>query len=93
MPTIWAGRVAYPPHGFAGASKQWECPVFGAAVFFNRDIPESWPSGVLWTQGDKSTQKWRYEDNPIKKARSISHSIPEGKAVIRIYDVIDCLQV
>lgn len=88
-----SGHSYFARHGFAGASKQWECPVFGAAVFFNRDIPESWPSGVLWTQGDKSTKKWRYEDNPIKTARSVPYNILEGKSLIRTYDVIDYLQV
>ena len=88
-----SGDVYFAKHGLAGASKQWKCAVFGSAVFFNRDISENWPSGVCWNQGNKSTQRWRYKDNPIKAAKSVSYSIPEGKALIRIYDVIDCLQV
>ena len=79
--------------GFVGASKQWGCPVFGSAVFFNRPIPERWPSGVYWNQGSKSTKTWRYDNNPVKKSRSLSHSIPEGMVLIRIYSLIDCLGV
>lgn len=81
------GESYFARHGFAGASKQWKCPVFGIAVFFNREIPERWPSGVYWNQGDKSTQKWKYEDNPLKPSRDISVDIPEGKAMVRIYDL------
>lgn len=88
-----SGEVYFAKHGLAGASKQWSCTAFGAVVFFNRDIPENWPSGVCWNQGNKSTRKWRYEHNPVKAARSVYCSIPEGKALIRIYDVIDCAQV
>ncbi|WP_256242165.1 hypothetical protein [Bacillus sp. V3B] len=28
-----SGDVFFARHGFAGASKQWECPIFGATVF------------------------------------------------------------
>jgi hypothetical protein len=38
-----SGDVYFAKHGFAGASKQWGCPVFGAATFSNREIPERWP--------------------------------------------------
>jgi hypothetical protein len=60
-----SGEVYFAKHGFAGSSKQWKCPVFGAAVFFNREIPQKWPTGVLWNQGTKSTKEWRYTDNPM----------------------------
>jgi hypothetical protein len=60
-----SGEVYFAKHGFAGSSKQWKCPVFGAAVFFNREIPQKWPTGVVWNQGTKSTKKWRYIDNPM----------------------------
>jgi len=88
-----SGDVYFAKHGLAGAAKQWKCPAFGAAVFFNRDIPQNWPSGIYWNQGNRSTRSWRYKDNPVKAARSVSCSIPEGKALIRIYDLTDCLQV
>jgi hypothetical protein len=82
-----SGDVYFAKHGFAGASKEWDCLVFGAAVFFNRKIPERWPSGVYWNQGGKSTQKWRYEDNPIKPKVELKLSIEEGTALIRIYNI------
>jgi len=82
-----SGDPYFARHGFAGASKQWKCPVFGTAVFFNREIPERWPSGVYWNQGDKSTQNWKYKDNPLKPSRDIPVDIPEGKAMVRIYDL------
>lgn len=80
-----SGDVYFAKHGFAGASKQWSCLVFGAAVFFRRKIPEHWPSGVYWTQGAKSTQEWRYEDNPIKPKVISKLSVKEGIALIKIY--------
>jgi len=82
-----SGDVYFAKHGFAGASKQWGCLVFGAAVFFNRKIPENWPSGVYWNQGSKSTQEWRYADNPIKLKVKFEVGIKEGIALVRIYDL------
>jgi len=83
-----SGESYFARHGFAGASKQWKCPVFGTAVFFNRSIPERWPTGVYWDQGDKSTPKWKYEDNPLKYSIEFPVDISEGKALVRIYDLI-----
>jgi hypothetical protein len=82
-----SGDVYFAKHGFAGASKEWDCLVFGAAVFFNRKIPERWPSGVYWNQGNKSTQKWRYEDNPIKPKAELKLDIKEGMALVRIFNL------
>jgi len=82
-----SGDPYFARHGFAGAAKQWDCPVFGAAVFFDRNIPERWPSGVYWNQGDKSTQKWRYEDNPVKSQNEFKVNIKEGIALVKIYDL------
>jgi hypothetical protein len=85
-----SGDVYFAKHGFAGASKEWGCLTFGAAVFFNRKIPKRWPSGVYWNQGSKSTQKWRYKDNPIKPKVEFEPSelsIKEGSALVRIYNI------
>lgn len=62
---VGSGESYFARHGFAGAAKQWCCPVFGAAVFFNRTIPSEWPTGVIWNQGEKSTKEWHYSDNPL----------------------------
>ena len=78
-----SGESYFARHGFAGASKQWKCPVFGTAVFFNRDIPENWPTGVYWNQGDKSTPNWKYEDNPLKYSEGFR--VSEGIALVRMY--------
>ena len=81
-----SGETYFARHGLAGASKQWKCPVVGTAVFFNRKIPPLWPTGVYWNQGDKSTQLWRYSDNPIKPAVTFEPiTIEEGAALVRMY--------
>ena len=80
-----AGLALFAKHGLAGASKQWKCPVFAAVVFFKPNIPTHWPTGVYWNQGDKSTTKWKYSDNPIKPADSFETKIKEGAALVRMY--------
>jgi hypothetical protein len=80
------GLALFAKHGLAGASKKWKCPVFAAVVFFKPNIPMRWPTGVYWNQGDKSTTKWRYSDNPIKPADSFEPiTIKEGLALVRMY--------
>ena len=86
-----SGDPYFARHGFAGASKQWKCPVFGAVVYFNRSIPERWPTGVIWNQGDKSTQKWKYEYNPLKYSEEFKVDITEGIALVRMYNQSECL--
>ena len=60
-----SGDVDFARKGFAGASQHWNCPVFGTAVFFCRDIPENWPTGVLWTNQGKSVRHFKYEENEL----------------------------
>ena len=80
-----SGEPYFARHGFAGASKQWGCLVFGTAVFFRPKIPTHWPTGVYWNQGDKSTRFWKYSDNPIKPADSFETEVEEGAALVRMY--------
>ena len=68
---------------------QWDCPVFGAVVYFNRPIPERWPSGVLWDQGDKNLRFWKYDDNPLKYSEKFT--VDEGIALVRMYNLSECL--
>ena len=82
-----SGDVYFAKNGFAGASKEWNCLVFGAAVFFKREVPDRWPTGVYWNCGSKSVQKWSYNDNPIKPASLFSIKVTEGTAHIRIYNL------
>lgn len=60
-----SGDVDFARKGFAGASMQWGCPVFGSAVFFERDIPANWPAGVMWSGAD-SVKSFRYSDNQMQ---------------------------
>ena len=80
-----SGDVYFAKNGFAGASKHWDCLVFGAAVFFNRKIPRNWPSGVYWDQGNISTKSWKYSDNPIMPSTQFEININEGIALVKIY--------
>jgi len=80
-----SGASYFARHGFAGASREWRCPVFGTAVFFDRRIPPDWPSGVYWNQGAKSTQKWCYDDNPLRPVDERRIEVPEGLALLRFY--------
>ncbi|WML53329.1 hypothetical protein RCG17_01075 [Neobacillus sp. PS3-12] len=60
-----SGDVFFARHGFAGASRHWNCPTFGAAVFFDRIIPKGWPTGVIWDCKKENTKHWKYTDNPL----------------------------
>ena len=82
-----SGDAYFAKFGFAGVSKHWNCHVFGAVVFLNRNIPENWPSGVYWSQGNKRTKKWRYQDNPIKPRTEFNLKIKEGIASVRIFNI------
>ncbi len=82
-----SGELYFARHGFAGASRQWNCPVFGTGVFFDRAVPERWPTGVMWNQGNISTRDWKYEMNPVEPEAVLSCIIPEGKAVIRVFSL------
>ena len=77
-----SGAYYFARDGFARASEEWGCPVFGAAVFFGRRVT-NWPSGVY--QKERVEMTWEYEDNPLKWTKSLELKIPEGRALIRIY--------
>jgi len=80
-----SGESYFARHGFAGAARQWNCPVYGTAVFFKHEVPERWPTGVTWNQGNISTTNWNYDMNPMKPVTVIREKIPEGNAVIRLF--------
>jgi hypothetical protein len=82
-----SGDVYFAKHGLAGAAKEWDCPTFGAAVFFNRQIPPNWQSGVVWNQGSLSTQKWKYEDNPLKIHKILKHDFKNENIEVRTYQI------
>ncbi|HWL26205.1 MAG TPA: hypothetical protein VNR38_21070 [Ureibacillus sp.] len=82
-----SGDVLFARHGFAGAAKQWDCPVYGAAVFFNREVPNTWPTGVIWSLDKKlSTKQWKYKDNTYSNYDQVRIKDSET-AVIKLYDL------
>lgn len=80
-----SGDSDFARKGLAGASKQWGCPVFAGAVFFQRDIPEAWPSGVMWDKGEMSVKKWRYADNALKPIVEVSFELAEAASSVRVF--------
>ncbi|AKB61176.1 hypothetical protein [Methanosarcina mazei] len=82
---VSSGDSYYARHGFGGASKKWACPVFGAAVFYSRKVPERWPSGVMWNSGDKSTKYCNYNEISLQPTEKFNKYINECTAYIRIY--------
>lgn len=81
-----SGETYFAKHGFAGASKRWGCPVFGTAIFYERRMPPAWPTGVMWASGEKSTAKWRYNENPLVPVMSFAIENEEGLITIRVFD-------
>lgn len=80
-----SGESYFARHGFAGTAYQWNCTVYGTAVFFNRKVPENWPTGVIWNQGSISTKTWKYSLNPLKPVDVEHINIDEGNAVVRLF--------
>jgi hypothetical protein len=81
-----SGYFYFTRDGFIRASKQWDCPIFGAAVFFNREIPLNWPSGAYWNQV-KDIKHWKFTMNPIKALYEFREKIKEGLALVRIFNL------
>jgi hypothetical protein len=82
-----SGEVYFVKHGLVGAAKEWSCPAFGAVVFFNREIPPNWPSGVIWNKGNVSTQKWKYSDNPLNVQNVLAYDLGNEKIEMRTYSI------
>jgi hypothetical protein len=82
-----SGESYFARHGFAGAARHWNCPVFGTGVFFGRSVPESWPTGVVWNQGIISTTNWNYGMNPLKPRKIMRLKVDDGAAVIRLFSI------
>jgi len=81
-----SGDVQFARKVFSGASKRWNVPVYASVVFFRRNIPDTWPSGVLWNQDrHMSVSKWSYSHNPISPKKRLNVSIEEGKASVRVF--------
>jgi hypothetical protein len=67
-----SGYPNFIRHGFGGASFRWNCPVFGAAVFFERKVPDDWQSGFFCKRREQIQQDIRYiaySDNLLEQNR------------------------
>ena len=50
----------YYPRGLARASQNWNCPVFSAASFRDRDLYRDFPSGLRVEGWTKRWNTWSY---------------------------------
>ena len=82
-----SGESYFARHGFAGTAREWNCPVYGTAVFFRREVPKHWPTGVIWNQGSISTKAWNYSLNPLKPVNVEKIRVVYGTAVIRLFPI------
>jgi len=80
-----SGDVYFVKNGMAGASRLWGVVVYGSTVFFNRDVPERWPSGVLYNGNGKSPRHWRYNDNKMKSKKSYRIEFKEEKSIVSLF--------
>lgn len=71
--------------GFAGASRTWDCPVFGAVVFTERRILPEWPTCVQWSMGDLELKRWKYEHNPAQPSGRCECRTTTERMEIRLY--------
>ncbi len=86
---VGGGDVFFARHGFAGCSREWNCPTFAAVVFSERKVPLNWPTGILWTLGSKTTKAWHYSDNQISQPPwdIIKHPGAPEAAYVRVFSV------
>ncbi|MDR1155629.1 MAG: hypothetical protein LBL04_13060 [Bacteroidales bacterium] len=56
-------------YGFGGGSRHWKCPVFGAAVLFNREVPKRWQPGFKCREGVENLQSITYADNLLEYSK------------------------
>jgi hypothetical protein len=82
-----SGEVYFAKYAFAGSSKQWGCPTFGSATFFNRTIPPNWPTGVLCKEDNKSIQEWKYTENGLNVNKETVLNSDNESVLIRTYYV------
>ncbi len=80
-----SGEVDFARKGFAGASAEWDCPVFGAAVFFDREVPARWPTAVLWQSGNKSVKSFKYTDNQMMSSNNYMLNSDDEDVLCKTY--------
>jgi hypothetical protein len=80
-----SGDVYWAKNGMAGASMKWCIPVYASTIFYNRTIPQRWPSGVLSDNKNGSTKSWKYEDNLTEKEQEWNVILPKETACLSIF--------
>lgn len=60
-----SGEVYFAKYGIARSSKDWNCPTYASCVFFERKLPEKFPTGVLLENSNISMNTWKYDNNKI----------------------------
>jgi hypothetical protein len=82
------GVVDFVRKGFAGASAQWNCPVFGAGIFVRRPIPTCWRTGMYYRSFPKPYIKCSIEENslPVEKESEYSE-LQDGRASIQKFSL------
>ena len=81
-----SGDVDFARKGFAGASMQWQIPVFGTGVFFGREVPERWPTGIMWS-GAESVKDFKYADNQMQWIEKFEVTGNKENAIVYKYIV------
>jgi hypothetical protein len=75
--------------GLAGASKQWDVPVFGSVVFVGRPISSDWQPAMYWRCGDTSVSSkgMTTELNSLKPVIQVPLKCSEGRVRVDIFDI------
>lgn len=75
----------FPVNGWSEASFEWDIPIFGTSIFFRRQIPSSWPSGIAWTSGPV-WKKLKYPEIALPHDEpAITIPLAEGSAEVRLF--------
>jgi hypothetical protein len=82
-----SGEVDFVRKGVAGASQQWNCPTFVSSTFYDRSMPENWPTGILWGGEARSVKTFKYSENKLQFSdRKTIHGKHEN-AICISYDI------
>ena len=82
-----SGDVDFVRKGVAGASKQWNCPTFVTSVFFDREIPSNWPTGIVWKGEGRSVKTFKYSENSLYWSERSMLTNDMESAISYTYDI------
>jgi hypothetical protein len=79
----------YIRNGYGVASMHWDCPVFGAAIFFERKVPDNWRSlsGFKCEGVFPDLRRIKYADNTVKHHDELNNDISEKDVVCCSYTI------